>query len=319
MRLTTLTSQLFLAASLTAASLAQAAEPWPQAKPINWIVGFAPGGSVDVITRAFAQQVATALGQSVVVENRPGGSGAIGLSAAARAPADGYTLVTMAGPILYTGQVPELGKDLSGVATLAEGAVVLVGTADGPPDFAALAEAIRREPSRFAFASSGIATNQHIAGEMLNLALDADMLHVPYKGGGQAVMDIVGGQVQLGMLGVSAVLEQVRNGKLIAYAVTSPTRADALPDVPTLQEVGIPGFEATQWYVAAVPAGTPEEVRDGLNAAIGKALESDEIRQLLALNGMSLPSAAAQDPEALVRRALDQAWQVAREANVDLR
>src|SRR5690606_27925776 len=183
--------------------------------------------------RAFAQQVGEALGQSVVVENRPGGSGAIGLSAAARAEADGYTLVTMAGPILYTGQVPQLGKELAGVATLAEGAVVLVGTAGGPQDFAALAEAIRKEPSRFAFASSGIATNQHIAGEMLNLALEADMLHVPYKGGGQAVTDIVGGQVQLGMLGVSAVLEHVRAGKLIAYAVTSATRAEELPATPT--------------------------------------------------------------------------------------
>ncbi|MGE4336030.1 MAG: Bug family tripartite tricarboxylate transporter substrate binding protein [Pigmentiphaga sp.] len=318
MRLTSLISCLCLAAGVLAAPLAQGAAPWPQAKPIHWIVGFAPGGSVDVISRAFAQQVGAALGQSVVVENRPGGSGAIGLSTAARAETDGYTLVTMAGPILYTGEVPQLGKELAGVATLAEGAVVLVGTAGGPQDFAALADAIRKEPSRFAFASSGIATNQHIAGEMLNLALDADMLHVPYKGGGQAVTDIVGGQVQLGMLGVSSVLEQVRAGKLIAYAVTSPTRAEALPETPTLQEVGIPGFEATQWYVAAVPAGTPNEVRQGLQAAIQKALESGEIRQLLALNGMSLPSASAQDSEALVARALDQAWQVARDAKIDL-
>lgn len=309
-----------LAWCLGAAALvggAHAAETFP-ARPITWLVGFAPGGSVDVVTRAIAQQASVNLKQTIVVENKPGGAGSIAMSTAARAPADGYTLVTLAGPILHPGSVPAVGKELTGVATMAEGAVVLVGSPGGPATATALLEAIRREPTRFAFASSGMGTNQHLAGEMLNLALKVNMVHVPYKGGSQAVTDIIGGQVQLGFLGVSTVLEHVRNGRLIAYAVGSPERIAALPQVPTLREAGVEGFSATQWYAAAAPAGLPETARQTLRDAIEAAVRSPQVASVLESAGLNPPASTDTDPTALVVDSLAQARKVAQQAGIVL-
>lgn len=310
-----LASFAMLVTSIPAAGWA--ASPWPSEQPITWVVGFTPGGSVDVITRALAQQVGKELNQSVVVENKPGGAGGIALAAVARARPDGYTLVTAAGPILHAPHVPKVGAGLTAVAPIAQGAVVLVGPASGPKDFAALSAAIKANPGKFAYASSGIGTGQHIAGEMLNQAMGADMVHVPYKGGGQAVVDVMGGVVPLAFLGVSSVYEHVRSGKLTAYAVTTAQRAEASPEVPTLREAGLSNFELPQWYVVAVPEGTPQDVADKLRAATAAAVKTPEIQRLLTSNSLSSVDASI-DANALVKESMDRAESVAREANIRL-
>lgn len=307
---------LLAAWAATLANPAGAAEAWPSARPISWLVGFSPGGSVDVITRAVAQNVAALLKQSVVVENRPGGAGSIALAGAARSKPDGYTLTTMAGPILYGKAVPAIGKDLAALATLARGAIVLVGRKDGPKDVGQLMDAIRARPDRYAYATSGIGTGQHIAGEMFNFALKAKMVHVPYKGGSQAIADLMGGQVPLAFLGVSTVLEQIRNGTITAYAVSTPERIPQLPSVPTLKEAGLENFDVTQWYVVAAPAGLPGDIQARLKQAISQAVDAPNIRELLDRNGLSAAGAQGADAAQLVRQSLETAHSVARQAHI---
>uniref|UniRef100_UPI0039EFCFBB Bug family tripartite tricarboxylate transporter substrate binding protein n=1 Tax=Bordetella sputigena TaxID=1416810 RepID=UPI0039EFCFBB len=305
-------------AMATAAAAAQAEPAWPDEKPITWVVGFSAGGSVDVITRAIAQQVGATLKQNIVVENKAGAAGAIALASVARAKPDGYTLITVPGPILREDDGLEIGEKLVGVATLAEGAVVMVGSKNGPADFKQLRAAIEKAPASFNYASSGVGTGQHIAGAMFNLALHAQMVHVPYKGGTQALANVMGGQVNLGFLGVSTVLPQVRDGKLIAYAVTSPYRVASLPDVPTFQEAGITDFQLTQWYVAAMPNGTPEAVMEKFRRAVADALRAPQILELLKASGLDAPGKDAQDPTAFARASIEQSRMIAKKANIVL-
>ncbi|GHC91580.1 hypothetical protein GCM10007320_40720 [Pseudorhodoferax aquiterrae] len=296
------TRRAFAGCALALAALAAHAEapkPWPTAKPITWIVGFVPGGSVDVLTRAVARVVADRIGQSIVVDNRPGASGALALQYAARAGSDGYTLVTVPGPVLHAQRQPEIGRELAAVALLSQGPIVFVGAAAGtPPQLKDLIAAMKKEPDRWNFASSGTGTGQHLAGELFNTMAGTRMVHVPYKGGGQAVTDVVGGQVSLGMLGVTPVLAQIKAGKLRAYAVTTPFRIPSLPDVPTMAEAGLKGYDATQFFVAAVPAGTDAAVVGKLHAAIAAALTTPEVKAALEAAGQlpgSLSPAQTQD------------------------
>ena len=284
-----LTRALTLGAALLISLAARAADErtgWPHEKPITWIVGFAPGGSLDVLTRLAARQLGEKTGQPVVVENRPGASGAIALQAAAKAEPDGYTLISVPGPIVFNHPVPRIGKELVSVALLAQGPMVLVGPAgNGPSTLSELIDAMRKDPKAWSYASSGTGTSQHLAGELLNLAAGTSMTHVPYKGGGQAVIDVVGGQVPLALLGVTPVLPHLRSGKLKAYAVTTRYRIESLPDVPTMQEAGIAGYDATQWYVVAVPAGTPEDRIARLNGWIDEITASKELKPALLSSG----------------------------------
>lgn len=257
---------------------AQTAGRYP-VKPITWIVGYAPGGSVDVTARLIAKKLEVSLGQPVVVENRPGASGAIALGATARAAADGYTIVTVAGPEVSAAAVPELGKELAGVATLGTGPMILVGTTATPMP-ATLKELLARakeSPDKYSFGSSGTGTSQHLAGELINQTAATKMTHVAYKGGGQAVVDLLGGQIPLAVLGIPPVLQHIKSGKLKAYGVTTASRSGALPEVPTLSESGIAGFDARQWYAVATTAGVPTDRIQILNAALNKALTDPEI------------------------------------------
>jgi tripartite-type tricarboxylate transporter receptor subunit TctC len=262
----------------TTAVLAQTAGRYPD-KPITWIVGFSPGGSTDGITRLVAKKLESSLGQPVVIENRPGASGAIAMSAVARATPDGYTLVTVAGPDVPAKAVPELGKDLAGVAALGSGAMVLVGTtaAPLPATLKDLLAAAKASPDKYTFGSSGTGTSQHLAGELINQVAGTKMTHVPYKGGGQAVTDLLGGQLPLAVLGIPPVLPHIKSGKLKAYGVTTISRSSALPDAPTLNDVGLPGFDANQWFVVATAVGTPADRIEKLNAAINQALKDPEV------------------------------------------
>ena len=281
-----------------------AARAQGSAAVITWLVGQPAGGTVDVVTRVVARQVEALLKQTVVVDNRPGAAGAIALNAVAKASAGAPLLVTVPGPILSATPVPQIGKELAGVATLGRGPMVLVGTmaAPLPATLEALLAAARKDAKAFSFATSGNGTSQHLAGELINQMADTQMVHVPYKGGAQAVTDVVGGQVPLGILGVAPVLAHLKSGRLRAYGVTTAARSPLLPDVPTLAESGLKGFDADQWFVVATGANAPVERLTALNDAINRALQNPEVQAALAKAGIaSAPASPQQTTEAVGR------------------
>lgn len=281
------------------ASAADAPRPWPTAKPITWVVGYVPGGTADVLTRAIAKAVSEKIGQSVVIDNRPGASGALALQHVSRAPNDGYTLITVPGPIIHTQRQPEIGRELTAIGLISQGPIVMVGTvANAPANLKDLVAAMKKNPDQWSFASSGTGTGQHLAGELFNSMAGTAMIHVPYKGGGQAVTDIIGGQVKLGMLGVTPVLPQIKAGQLKAYAVTTRFRIPSLPDVPTMDEAGLQGYDATQFFVAAAPNGISPAIVTKLNASIAEALQNPDVKTALEASGQiggKLSPAATQD------------------------
>lgn len=301
------------------AAWAETAKPWPTAKPITWVVGYVPGGSVDVITRVLAKVVSARIGQAIVVDNRPGATGAIALQYAARSPNDGYTIITVPGPVLSRPGQPRMGTELSAVALISQGPIVFVGgSAAGVPDLKALIARMKARPQDWSFASSGTGTGQHLAGELFNTMAGTRMTHVPYKGGGQAVTDILGGQVALGMLGVTPVLPHIQSGRLKAYAVTTKFRIDSLPDVPTMEEAGLQGYDATQFFVAAGPSGIPPEIVAKLNAAISAAVASPEVRKELTAAGQVPGTLTPGETQEYVVRSLEKFMAVAKRANIDL-
>ena len=305
-------------ASAWAASAADSAL-WPTAKPITWIVGFPPGGSLDVLTRVAARKLGEKTGQTVVVENRPGASGLIALQAAARAAPDAYTLITIPGPLLFTQRVPELGRELTAVASLAQGPMVLVGPASNAASTVQqLIADMRRDPKQWSYASSGNGTSQHLAGELFNLAAGTAMTHIPYKGGGQAVADVVGGQIPLAVLGVTPVVQQIKSGKLKAYAVTTTYRIDSLPDVPTLQEAGLKGYDASQWYIVGAPAGTPADRIERLNQWISEIAASPDMKPALEASGSVAGTGSAQAVHDFVTKDLQKWRALADKARLDL-
>jgi tripartite-type tricarboxylate transporter receptor subunit TctC len=278
----------FAASPSTAAPRGAAAAGWPHEKPMAWIVGFPPGGTADTLTRRAAVLLSRKTGQPVVVENRAGASGAVAVQAAASAAADGYTMVTMAGPGIDAQGTPALGNGLQPVAMLAKGPMVLVGPmANAPPaDLQALLAEARRNPKAWSYATSGTGTPQHLAGELLNRLAGTSILHVPYKGGAQAVGGVVGGQVPLAMLGVMPLLPYIASGKVKAYAVTSASRLRAtLPDVPTMQEAGLADYDISQWNLVAVAEKVPSARVAQLNRWINEIMTSREMKEALRVTG----------------------------------
>lgn len=311
-----------LAAGASAIALpagAQGAEPYP-AKPLTWVVGYPPGGSVDAITRLLARKLEPLLGQGVVVDNRPGATGAIALRAVAKAPADGYTLITVPGPVLTNTPMPTVGDELVPVSMLARSATILVGPArpGAPRDLKALIAEAKAHPDKYSYASSGNGTGQHLMGELLNAIAGTKIVHVPYKGGGQAVTDVVGGQIPLAVLGITPVLTHIKSGKLIAYGVSTGTRSPSLPEVPTLQEAGLSRFDASQWFLAAAPKGMPADRIARLNAAIGRVLKDSEVVDSFARQGLVPEAASPQQAAAFVEADLKRWRDLAREAKLPL-
>lgn len=270
-------------------AIAGAAEPkldWP-GKQITWVVGFVPGGTADVLTRIAAREVARETGLNVVVENRPGASGAIALQLVARStPADGY-LLTVPGPLIYPTPQPEIGRELAPVMLLAQGPMVVVGPAAGAQKslLDVLAEA-RRHPENWSYGSSGNGTSQNLAGELLNQYAGTRVLHIPYKGGGQAVADVAGGQIPLAILGSAPVMPQIKAGVLKAYAVTTPYRLDSLPDVPTVEELGFKDYAATQWFAVAASEAIPGSQLEQINVALQAAVRTPAFRAAVDNAGM---------------------------------
>lgn len=268
-------------------ALAQTSD-WPKTKPIQWLIGFAAGGAADTITRAVADRVSKKIGQTIVIENRTGGVGSIALTAVTSAQPDGYTLITIPGPILYPRPTPAVGTDLQSVALLGKGPMLLAGPASADiPDLKTFIARAKAQPDKFNFGSSGNGSSQHIAGALFNEKAGIKMAHVPYRGGAQATNDVLSGTLQMVVLGVGPLAPHIKTGKLRGYAVTTTRRFPTIPDVPTLAELGFDGVDLSQWFGVATVKGTPPAIVKRLNAEINAALAAPEIRQLLLSQGLS--------------------------------
>ncbi|SCK16692.1 Tripartite-type tricarboxylate transporter, receptor component TctC [Variovorax sp. HW608] len=277
---------------LVLAASAVQAQTWPT-RPLRMLVGSAPGGGTDAMARVVADRLGPLLKQPVVVENRPGVSNTLAADATAKST-DGHTMVM--GVVTAHAIAPHLlklnydnNRDLVPVAFVGAVPNVLVVSNGVPADSVqALVKLAKREPGKLNYATSGAGSTQHIAAEMFKEAAGVDIAHVPYKGSGPALVDLVGGQVQLSFDTLPAVIGQIRSGKLRALAVTSAQRNPQLPEVPTLAEAGVPGVEMSAWYGIYMPSATPRAVQDRVHEAVNQVLAMPETRTRLAAIGAEI-------------------------------
>jgi len=291
-------------------------------KPIRFIVPYTAGGATDIAARTLASYMTKSLKQSVIVENRPGASGNIGMGIAARSPADGSTIVmASAGQTIAASYFKQLSYDLRTdfvpVAKVVENQRMLVGRADAP--FNTLAELIsyaKANPGKVTFASFGAGSSAHMAAELFCQEAHIKMLHVPYKGNADAVNALLGGQVDVMFSELSSVISQVNAGKLKAYGVASKTRFSGEPDIPTIDEAGLPGFEVSGWLGVLAPRDTPPDVVKELNAAIVDALHVPEVRERMTQIGADVTTGTPQSFGEFMDKDLARWEQVLRRANL---
>jgi tripartite-type tricarboxylate transporter receptor subunit TctC len=268
-----------------------AAQDYPS-RPVKIVVSYAPGGSNDVVARVIAPELQKELGQSFVVENRAGASGTIGADAVAKSPPDGYTLFMGAGahalaPSLFKKLPYDIAKDFAPISLAATSTYVLVLNPSVPattvPELIAL---LKSKPGQLNYASAGKGTPLHLAAELFKSKTGTDIVHVPYGGDTPALNDLLAGTVQLAFMSVASTAPQIRAGKLRALAVTSASRSDALPDLPTLGELGIAGYDVGTWWGLLAPAGTPDAIVAKLNAAMRKAVALPQTKERFAPLGL---------------------------------
>ena len=289
-------------AAIAVATLSAAQTPAYPTKPIRLVVPFPPGGATDIIARAVAQKLSETWGQSIVVDNRPGAGGNIGTELVAKAPRDGYTLEmgtvgTHAINASLYAKIPfDNVKDFVPIILVAGVPNVLEVTPSLPVNSVQeLITYAKANPGKLNFASSGNGTSIHLSGELFKVMTGVQMTHVPYKGSAPALQDLIAGQVQLMFDNLPPSLPQIKGGKLRALAVTSATRAPALPDVPTVAESGLPGFEASSWFGLLAPAGTPPAIIAKINAEVAAWLASPEGKEKLASIGANRAGGSPED------------------------
>jgi tripartite-type tricarboxylate transporter receptor subunit TctC len=287
------TLSLLLAACTLSAGLAQAwpglaqAQGWPS-RPVRFIVPFPPGGSTDLAARTLADKLTRALGAQFVVENRAGGGGAIGTTEVARAAADGHTILFAADavttlPLVVKNLQFDILRDFAAVTQVTtQPLAVAVHAALPAKTVQELVAYARANPGKLSFAHSGTGTGQHMSGELLKKMAGIDIVHVPYKGGGPAVQDLVGGQVPMGVLGSTPLIPHHKAGRIRILAFTSKERFAPMPEVPTLHESGFAGFDTTQWLGLLAPRGTAPEVISKLHLETAKALALQDVKERLA-------------------------------------
>ncbi len=309
-----------VAAVALAAGLAHAAFP---ERPVTIVVPYAPGGAADAVARVIATRMGARLGTSVIVDNKAGASGTIGASFVAKAPADGYTMLYDATPYSINPhlfpRMPYASTALQPLSLVLLAPNVLIVKADSPlrtvDDLVARAKA---QPGKLNFASGGSGTVQRLAAELFRQQLGLDMVHVPYKSGGPAIADVMGGQVDFMFGTVAATYPLITGGKLRALAVSAPERSRRLPEVPTVAEAAIPGYEAYEWNGMFLPAGTPAPVAAQLQQALAEVLKEDEVRQRLTdLGAQPIGSTPAEFAAFLKKE--DAKWgEVVRKGNIKL-
>jgi tripartite-type tricarboxylate transporter receptor subunit TctC len=304
--------------------LSAQAQNYPS-KPIRFVVPFAPGGTSEIVARSVAQELTTQLGQSVYVENKAGGAGTIAMGDVKNSPADGYTIVlghvgTLAvNPYAMKNHPYDVDKDFVPVALLARVPNVFVVNADtvkagNLKEFIALAKA---KPGALNYGSAGNGSSGHLAFEYLKMVSGADIQHVPYKGTGPMLQDLLGGRIESSNAGAPALLPQIKSGKLRAIAVGSERRIPALPDVGTVAET-YPGFETSQWYGVMVKAGTPPEIVKRLNAEINRALQSSQVTQRYASDNAVADIGTPEQFGAFIAKEQARWREVVRKANITI-
>jgi len=299
MRIPVMLAALFVAAAVQA-------QDYPS-KPIRYIVPFPPGGSSDLIARAIAPRLGERLGQPVVIENKPGAGGMIGVDIVAKAPPDGYVIgLAAAGALssnvsLYPSMPFDPQKDLAPVTMLALIPFFLVAHPSHPATVKQLIEAAKAKPGELAIGYGGNGSTMHLAGELFNMMAGVKLQPIPYRGSGPVSADVLAGQVPLGMVDVPSAISHVRAGKMRALAVTSRRRISAAREVPTLEEAGVPGYEAIGWFGTVAPARTPPEIVNRLNREIAAALQVPEIRARALDAGTEPHTNSPQEFAALIR------------------
>jgi tripartite-type tricarboxylate transporter receptor subunit TctC len=309
-------------AALSLGASAQSTADFPK-QPIHIVVTFPPGGSADAIVRMLVPRLTSKLGQPIVVDNRPGAGGNVGLAIVAKAPSDGYMLgVGAAGALsanvsLYEKMPFDPIKDFKAVSMLAAIPFVIVGNPSVPAktlkEVIALAHS---QPGKLSIGHGGNGTAMHLSAALFDQMAGTKIVEIPYKGSGPAALDVLAGNVQLAVVDLPASLQQIKAGKLVAYAVTSPQRLAQLPDVPTVAEAGLAGYDSTGWFGVVAPAGTPDEIVKRVNSEIVAALNDEQIKASMRNLGVEpAPSTPAQFEDYI--RSETQKWaKVIREANI---
>ncbi|HVL75203.1 MAG TPA: tripartite tricarboxylate transporter substrate binding protein [Noviherbaspirillum sp.] len=313
---------LCASALLVAPALAQSpAQNYPN-QTVRIVVPYAPGGFNDTIARVMGKKLQDAWGQPVIADNRPGGGTILGLTHAAKAPADGYTLVvvgfpTVANQFLYKRLPYDTNKDFTPVMLGAYSPNLLVVREDSPiksvKDFVEMAKA---KPGRLNYATAGNGTSNHLTMEYFKSMAGIDLVQVPYKGSAPMITDMLGGQIDIMFDNAPHVMPHVKAGKLRALAITSAKRSPLLPDVPTVAELGYPGFEVSVWYGFAAPAGTPPAIVAKLNQEMNKALQADDVKKIFADSGVEPLGGSVQQFDAFFKAQTERWGKVIKEANV---
>jgi tripartite-type tricarboxylate transporter receptor subunit TctC len=293
------------------------------AKAIRIVVPLAPGGNVDIVVRALAQQLSDGSGWQMVVDNRPGASSLVGTQHVAKTPADGYTILAMANtfatvPSIMSNPGYDVFRDFSAVTlTCLVPMVLVVNPALPVKNVKELIALGKSRPGELSYATAGAGSTGHIAGELLSRHVGMKMLHVPYKGNSQAIVDVIGGQVMLMFDQISTAEPQVKAGKLRGLAVTSLTRSPLLPNLPTVDESGAPGFEEITFNGLVAPAGTPREIRGRIHQEIMKAVAAPKLRDRFIERGVELKaSASPEEFAAYIKAEFDKKARLARDANI---
>jgi tripartite-type tricarboxylate transporter receptor subunit TctC len=292
-------------------------------KPVRLVVPFPPGGTLDILARGLAPDLATHLGQQIVIENRPGANGVIGYDLVARAPADGYTLLIGGGSgiAVHPALLPKLPYDpvraFAPVSMLASFPSVLIANLSFPassvPELIALAKAT---PGKLSYGSPGTGNINHLVGESFKSLAGVDLVHVPYKGAALVITDVIAGHVPIGFVLLPGALPQVRAGKLKALAVTTNQRVAAAPNLPTMAEAGIPGLDLVDWAGILVPAGTPNEVISRLNQDISKVVRSTEVRQRWIDQGLEPRATTSDELAAAIKSDVDKWGKIVRDTGI---
>lgn len=313
-----------LLAGWAAGAIAQAPSDFPR-QPIRMVVTFPPGGSADAVVRMLVPRLNEKFGQQVVVDNRPGAGGNIGLTAVAKAPADGYTLgVGAAGALsansaLYAHMPFEPLKDFKPVSMLAAIPFVLIGHPSlAPKTQQELIALARAQPGKLSIAHGGNGTAMHLSAALFAQMAEVKLVEVPYKGSGPAALDVLAGNVPLAVVDLPSALQHIRAGKLVAYAVTSAQRLPQLPDVPTASEAGLAGYESTGWFGVVAPAGTPAAIVNRLNTEITAALNDEQVKASMRNLGVEPAPTKPEAFEAYIRSETQKWSKVIRTAHIKI-
>jgi len=296
-----LVASMFLLGIVSAAAMAASAQNYPE-RPVRFLVGFVAGGAVDLTARTLAQKLTERWGQQVIVDNRPGAGGAIVMPIAAKAPRDGHTIMMGSSTQFTIGPAMQPGRSayepLSRFAPISQVVVSPIVLTVHPSlparSVQELIQYVKTKPGQLSFASPGSGTGSHIAGVFFGRSIGAELIHVPYKGGGDAIVALVGGHVPISLGAVSTALPHMKSGKLRALGVTEARRLSIAPDVPTVAESGLPGFEVSQWYGVFAPAGTPTVITRKIDGDLAAILALPDARGRLAGQGLEVAYKSAQ-------------------------